>query len=184
MTALTSGLLPRPQRLAQSLVARRRQSWLVAAIIVGVLCLDQFTKAWGWRNASYALVDSGGGLLGRSVVGAWFEDPRAGAAIDFGDAVLVARLLSVLVRRRRSLPILISVSFVLAGWVSDLGDRLGLHHWTAPESSRGVVDFLPLAGKYWNVADFSMVAGTFIMLVSLCVQSAHSTRDKQKSNMQ
>jgi hypothetical protein len=57
---------------------------------------------------------------------------------------------------------------MVAGWSSDLLDRLGLHTLTAPGSVRGAVDFIELGHAYYNVADFVIVGATALLLPVLC----------------
>jgi Signal peptidase (SPase) II len=65
----------------------------------------------------------------------------------------------------------------VAGWASNLLDRLGMHYVTAPGSTRGAVDFLPFAGHYWNLADAAIVTGTAGLLVAMSVAVfAHPVR--------
>ena len=52
------------------------------------------------------------------------------------------------------------------GWVSNLLDRLGIHHWTAPGSVRGVVDFMHIGAHYYNVADFFIIGCTPLFLLA------------------
>ena len=49
---------------------------------------------------------------------------------------------------------------------SNLLDRLKLHDWTAPGSSRGAVDFLPSGGVTGNLADFWIAVGAGVLVVA------------------
>jgi hypothetical protein len=42
-----------------------------------------------------------------------------------------------------------------------------MHSWTAPGSVRGAVDFIPLGGSYYNVADFFIVGSTGLFVLSV-----------------
>jgi Lipoprotein signal peptidase len=143
------------------------QKRLLLSVVAIVGLLDQAGKAWAWRNLAEVHVNSGGDLLVGSAISGWFRDRAVGAAFDVLDAALLVSAGMLLVRRRRSPALLIGGAFVLAGWVSNLGDRLGLHFWTAPGSMRGVVDFVPWDGRYWNLADAAIVIGSVIFALAL-----------------
>jgi hypothetical protein len=66
------------------------------------------------------------------------------------------------------MPRIVSVpgTVMIAGWCSNLLDRLGLHHWTAPGSAHGVVDFLGIGAHYYNVADLCIIGGTPLFLLA------------------
>jgi hypothetical protein len=100
-------------------------------------------------------------------LGRWFADPAPGALLDLIDAWLLVGVTWFIVGRRW--PPVVSIFGVLAvaGWDSNLLDRLGLHYVTAPGSGRGVVDFIGLGANVYNPADFIIVAGTFLLLGSL-----------------
>jgi lipoprotein signal peptidase len=144
-----------------------RQPLVVAGIVALIASVDQTSKAWAWRHLLDVHINAGGDLLVGSGIGAWFSDPVRGAAFDVIDAVLLATAALLLSRRRRSGAVLVSAAVVLAGWSSNLLDRLGLHYWTAPGSVRGVVDFVPWGGRYWNVADLAIIAGSTGLALSL-----------------
>jgi lipoprotein signal peptidase len=57
-------------------------------------------------------------------------------------------------------------ALMIAGWSSNLLDRLGLHHVTAPGSYRGAVDFIHIGPYYFNVADFFIAGATLAFLVA------------------
>jgi hypothetical protein len=59
---------------------------------------------------------------------------------------------------------------VVGGWGSNLLDRLGVHYLTAPNSVRGVVDFIHLDGAYYNVADFFIIFGTPLLVLAVLYQ--------------
>jgi lipoprotein signal peptidase len=148
----------------------RRQPALVLTVLLAIVYLDQVTKAWAWRHLVEVHVNSGGDLLlGSSGLGSWFRDPIAGAAFDVVDAMLLGTAGGLLVRRRRPLAVVMSGTILLAGWSSNLLDRLGLHYLTAPGSVRGVVDFMPWRDRYWNVADVAIVIGGVGLALALVV---------------
>jgi hypothetical protein len=76
---------------------------------------------------------------------------------------------SVLVRRRLPVGVLVPAVLTIAGWTSNLLDRLGLHYWTAPGSVRGAVDFLHWGHHYYNVADLFIIVGTPWSLVGIAL---------------
>jgi lipoprotein signal peptidase len=145
----------------------RRQTWAVLAILIGIGYCDQVTKAWAWRDADRVHVNSGGNMLVNPVVSGWLRNPVLGAGFDVVDTVVLAAALLLLGRRRRPPAVLAALTLVLAGWSSNVCDRLGLHYWTAPGSRRGVIDFLPFWGRLWNVADLAILAGSGLLLPAL-----------------
>jgi len=136
-------------------------------LVAVVGCVDQVAKAWAWRHLAAVHVNSGGNLLVGPVVSGWFRDRTTGAAFDVLDAALLASAAMLLVWHRRPPALLAGGGLALAGWASNLGDRLGLHFWTAPGSMRGVVDFLPWDGRYWNLADAAIIVGTAVFVAAL-----------------
>lgn len=150
-----------------------RQRWLLLGVLLTVGCVDQIGKAWAWRHLGDVHVNAGGDMLVGSVVGSWFRDRTIGAVFDVLDATLLVVAAMMLVRRRRSPALLCGGALALAGWASNLGDRLGLHFWTAPGSMRGVVDFLPWDGRYWNVADTAIIAGSAVFAAALLWRALH-----------
>jgi hypothetical protein len=56
---------------------------------------------------------------------------------------------------------------MMGGWGSNLLDRLGMHHLTAPGSVRGVIDFITIGDECYNVADFVIGAATVLFLLAL-----------------
>lgn len=159
--------------------ALRRQAWAVLAVLAVVCYADQVTKAWAWRHLHHVHVDSGSGVLASTELGGWFRDRAVGAVIDVVDATVLAAGLLLLARKRRSVPLLLSASVALAGWASNLADRLGTHYLTAPGSVRGAVDYLPIAGRSWNLADVAIGLGSIAFLGTICagaVRARHPVR--------
>jgi lipoprotein signal peptidase len=153
----------------------RARSWraepgrrpVLVALLAGIIVLDQVTKWWAWRNAHAAVINSGGTPFAGATVDRWYEAPVSGALLDVLGFGLLATSLSVLARGRT--PVLVSVSgaIMIGGWISNLLDRLGVHHWTAPGSARGAVDFLSFGSVYWNVADLFIMVGTSLFVLAL-----------------
>jgi hypothetical protein len=71
----------------------------------------------------------------------------------------------VLMRRPRSLKVLVPGALMIGGWSSNLLDRLGMHYWTAPDSVRGAVDFIHIGNRFYNVADLFIIGATPVFLV-------------------
>jgi lipoprotein signal peptidase len=131
-----------------------------AFVLLLVIVVDQVTKCWAWRELPLAHINFGGNPLVGPVVGGWYADPVTGAVLDLaGGATLVVAVL-LLLRRRHPVLLLAPAALAIGGWTSNLLDRLGLHHFSAPGSVRGAIDFIPV-GKYtFNVADFFIVGAT------------------------
>src|SRR3954462_7194748 len=110
------------------------QARALAAVMLVVAVIDQLAKAWAWRHVPVVHINSGTGLLFGDRTGAWYRDGVLGPLLD-GVAVTVLLALSVLLLQRRRPPTLfLGVTMMLAGWASNLADRLVLHDATAPGS--------------------------------------------------
>lgn len=145
--------------------SRAGQSRTVLGIVAAVVAPDQISKWWAWRHLPDALINPGStGFLG-STLSAIYSRPVSGALLDILDFCLLGVLVWILVRHRRSRAVLGSAAVMLAGWGSNLLDRLGLHTVTAPDSVRGAVDFLPLGSYCYNLADLCISGGTAVLLV-------------------
>jgi lipoprotein signal peptidase len=140
---------------------------VVLALVAVVVVLDQATKWWAWRHVSGVIINSGGDMLVGPTVGQWYANPVMGALLDVLDLGLVLVAGFILVRRRRPPLVLDSGTLVLAGWGSNLLDRLGMHYWTAPGSVRGAVDFIHIGHAYYNFADFFIVGATPVFLLAV-----------------
>lgn len=155
----------------------RRQTWAVLAMLLVVAYCDQMSKAWAWRHAGRAKVNSGGNMLVSPAVSGWLRSPVLGGAFDVLGSVVLATSLMLLVRRRRHPAVLTSLTLLIAGWTSNLCDRLGLRYFVAPGSRRGVLDFLHFWGRLWNVADLAILAGSVLLVPALLL--AHIERRRQ-----
>jgi lipoprotein signal peptidase len=160
MTLLQTSPEIRSDRAQAADPAGRRQVRYLIIILVSLVSVDQITKAWAWRNLTQVHVNSGGDMFVNPVVSGWYRSPVPGAAFDVADAALLVVVALLLIRRRRPAAVLGFGALALGGWSSNLADRLLMHYWTAPGSVRGVVDFIPWDGRYWNVADGSILLGT------------------------
>ena len=145
----------------------RGQRSTVLSLMAVVIVVDQVTKWWAWRHSAEALINHGGSVLVGTTIGHWLTEPVTGALLDILDFGLLGISLSILVRRRRSTTFLVSGALMIGGWGSNLLDRLGLHHWTAPGSTRGAVDFILLGQNYYNVADIFITSGTLMFILAV-----------------
>jgi lipoprotein signal peptidase len=164
---------PNPRSWQHSELAVERQSLVgqrsvAAALFAAIIVLDQTTKWWSWRHVSTAQINRGGDFLVGSTVSGWYADPIDGSLLDLLDVGLLSIAAAVLWRRRHSLAVLISGCMMIAGWSSNLLDRLGVHYVTAPGSGRGAVDFIPIGQICTNVADFFIILGTPLFVVAVC----------------
>jgi lipoprotein signal peptidase len=143
---------------------RARRRWLLTAVIPVLIGIDQVVKWLAWRHLDGSLINDGGYILLGPVIRSWFAGPAGGAVADVLGTVLVVLGIGWLLLRCRPLYVLIGGALVSAGWASNLLDRLGMHHWTAPGSARGVVDFIPSGGSSaCNVADLFIAVGTVLL---------------------
>jgi len=143
---------------------RARRRWLLIAVISLLISIDQVVKWLAWRHFDGSLINDGGYILLGPVIRSWFAGPAIGAVADVLGSVLVVLGIGWLLLRRRPLYVLIGGGLASAGWASNLLDRLGMHHWTAPGSARGVVDFIPSGGSSGcNVADLFIAVGTVLL---------------------
>jgi lipoprotein signal peptidase len=145
---------------------RRRQGAMTLRLLAAVVLLDQATKWWGWRHVPGAMVNTGSTWLIGDPVKGWVSDPVWGRLLDLLGLALLTLAGSVLVRRRRPPVLLWAGALMISGWISNLLDRLGMHSLTAPGSSRGAVDFIPIGSVHVNLADAVIAAATLLYLVA------------------
>lgn len=145
-----------------------RQRLVLGVLVAAIILADQTTKWWAWRHSATVTINSGGDELVGGVVGSWFRATAGGALLDIVDSAALVAAMAGILRRRRPVPVLLSAALFVAGWISNLSDRLGLHYWTAPGSVRGAVDFLRLSGgAVYNGADVVIVVGATCLFASL-----------------
>ena len=149
---------------------------VVLALITVVVVLDQAVKWWAWRHVPWTRINSGGDVLVGPKIGAWYARPVTGAVLDLLDFGLLSIAVSVLARCRVAAIVSVPGALMIAGWSSNLLDRLGIHYWTAPGSVRGVVDFIHIGGNYYNVADFFIIGCTPLFLLAAGYQGARAAR--------
>jgi lipoprotein signal peptidase len=143
---------------------------IVLALLTAVVVADQAMKWWAWRHYSTTTINSGGDVLVGATIDGWYADPVKGALLDLLDFGLLCFAASVLLRRRRCLPLLVTGSLMIGGWGSNLLDRLVMHYWTAPGSVRGAVDFIHIGEHYYNVADMFIIGATPLFLLAVGAQ--------------
>lgn len=141
-----------------------RQRRLLIACVAAVIITDQATKWWAWRNYDRTVINSGGLIFLGTVIRSWFAAPVTGAVADIAGGIAIVVGIRQLLLRRRSTAVLVGGALFAAGWISNIADRLGLRHWSAPGSARGVVDFIPSGGtSRCNVADLWIVIGAALL---------------------
>jgi lipoprotein signal peptidase len=151
-----------------------RQGLVVLALFFVVVALDQSVKWWAWRHVLWARINTGGDALVGRTVGGWFADPVTGALLDVLDLGLLSLAALALARCRATPAVVVPGALMTGGWVSNLLDRLGIHHWTAPGSVRGVVDFMHIGAHYYNVADFFIIGCTPFFVLAAGYQGSRA----------
>jgi signal peptidase II len=142
------------------------------ALTLGLLALDQLTKAWALASLTpYESVPFIGEVLKLNLV--WNE--AAAFSIGFGAtwiftiiSTLAALVILILLIRTRDLVWKLTLSILLAGVLGNLGDRL----FREPGFAVGkVVDFfqLPFGFPVFNVADIC-ISGTMTVVVILIMR--------------
>jgi signal peptidase II len=146
---------------------RTVRGWLVAAIVVGVVVLDQLTKAWAVRE----LADGPQELFGDV---AFRLSRNSGGAFSLFQgftpllALLALVLAVVLIRALRQTQdplVLVALALILGGAIGNLLDRL----FRSPSFLRGeVVDFVDV-GRFpvFNVADSAITIGAVLLFIAV-----------------
>jgi signal peptidase II len=147
-------------------VPATRRALLIFGLVVGVVLLDQITKAW----AVASLADEPLSIIGDRVELRLSRNPGGAFSILTGFtpllAVLAAIVAIVLVRvaqRAKDPVMVVALSLVLGGALGNLSDRL----FRAPGFLRGeVVDFVRIgAFPSFNVADSAVTIGAVLLLL-------------------
>jgi signal peptidase II len=140
---------------------------MVAAIVVGVVVVDQLTKTWAVRELADGPVE----VFGSDV--AFRLSRNSGGAFSLFQgftpllAVLAIVLAAVLIRalqRTRDPLVLVALALILGGAVGNLVDRLA----RSPGFLRGeVVDFVDV-GRFpvFNVADSAITIGAVLLFIA------------------
>ena len=146
--------------------ASPRRPLLIAGLVLGVVLLDQITKAWVVASLS----DRPLSIIGDRVELRLSRNPGGAFSILTGFtpllAVLAAIVAIVLVRvaqRAKDPVMVVALSLVLGGALGNLADRL----FRAPGFLRGeVVDFVRVgAFPSFNVADSAVTIGAVLLLL-------------------
>jgi lipoprotein signal peptidase len=145
---------------------KRRAEPTVLALLTLVIVLDQVTKWWAWRHFSTVTINVGGDPFVGHTVGGLFAGQLTGARLDLLDAALLGGVALTLMRGPKMTVLRACATLVVAGWMSNLLDRLGMHQVTAPGSPRGAIDFIHIDGYYINVADFFIAGATIAFLAA------------------
>lgn len=134
--------------------------------MLGIIALDQLTKAW----AVAALSETPTSIVGTTIELRLSRNPGGAFSMFQGFtpvlavlAVLVAVVLVRVLHRTRDRVILVALALVLAGAVGNLLDRL----FRAPGFLRGaVIDFIGI-GQFptFNVADSAITIGAVLLVL-------------------
>jgi lipoprotein signal peptidase len=149
---------------------------VVLALLTVVVALDQATKWWAWRYVPGTEINPGGDRLVGHTIGGWYSSPVTGALLDLLDFGLVSVAVWVLAHFRVPSTVRVPGALMIAGWGSNLLDRLGVHYWTAPGSVRGAVDFIHIGGYYYNLADFFIIGCTPLFLLAASYEGGRAMR--------
>ncbi len=153
----------------------------VLALLAAVIAVDQVTKWWAWRHAPLVRINYGGNIFVGDTISQWYADPTTGALLDLMDFGVLTAAALILIRRRLPAPVLVPGALMVGGWISNLLDRLGTHHVTAPGSVRGAVDFIPLGSIRYNVADVFIVCGTLLFVLAVTANARSTNRSATAS---
>ena len=146
----------------------RRSGWLVAAIVLAVVVLDQVTKTWAVRELADGPVE----LVGSGV--AFRLSRNSGGAFSLFQgftpllavlAIVLAVVLARALHRTRDPLVLVALALILGGAIGNLIDRLA----RSPGFLRGeVVDFVDV-GRFpvFNVADSAITIGAVLLFVAV-----------------
>jgi signal peptidase II len=150
---------PRALRPAQ-------RPFLIAGLVVGIVLLDQLTKAW----VVATLADGPRSIIGDAVELRLSRNPGGAFSLLTGFtpllavlAVIVAVVLIRVAQRMTDPVMVVALSLVLGGAIGNLLDRV----FRAPGFLRGeVVDFIRI-GRFpsFNVADSAITIGAVLLLV-------------------
>jgi signal peptidase II len=143
-----------------------QRPFLILGLVVGIVLLDQLTKAW----VVAALEDGPLSIIGDTVELRVSRNPGGAFSLLTGFtpllailAVIVAIVLVRVARRMTDPVMVVALSLVLGGAVGNLIDRL----FRSPGFLRGeVVDFIRIgAFPSFNVADSAITIGAVLLLV-------------------
>jgi signal peptidase II len=139
---------------------------LIAGLVVGIVVLDQLTKAW----VVSALADEPQSIIGDTVELRLSRNPGGAFSLLTGFtpllavlAVIVAVILVRVAQRMTDPVMVVALSLVLGGAVGNLLDRI----FRAPGFLRGeVIDFVRI-GEFptFNVADSAITIGAVLLVI-------------------
>jgi lipoprotein signal peptidase len=147
---------------------RPGQAQTVLGLMIAVAVVDQTTKYWGWRHAPQAIINAGSTWPIGAPLSGLYSGSMTGPLMDLVSCGLLSLAVVALVHRRRSAVVLVSGALVIAGWTSNLLDRLGMHLVNAPGSARGAIDFIRIGGHFYNLADVVIIGSTVVLLAAVC----------------
>jgi signal peptidase II len=155
-----------PSADAEPRAARPRRAVIVAAIVLGVVVIDQLAKTW-----AVASLDDGPTKIFGNDVELRLSRNTGGAFSLFQGftpllailAVLLAVLLVRALRRTDDTWVVVALALVLGGAIGNLVDRLA----RSPGFFRGaVVDFVSVGSfPTFNVADSAITVGAVLLVV-------------------
>lgn len=155
-----------PSADAEAGDAVRRRGLLVAAIVAGVVVVDQVTKVWAVEELSDAPL----AIIGEDVelrlsrnTGSAFSLFQGFTPLLAVLAVLLAVFLIRALRRTDDTWIVVALALVLGGAIGNLIDRVA----RSPGFLRGaVIDFVRVDGwPTFNVADSAITIGAIVLVV-------------------
>jgi len=144
----------------------RQRPLLIAGLVVGIVLLDQLTKAW----VVASLADGPQSIIGDTVELRLTRNPGGAFSLLTGFtpllavlAVIVAVVLVRVAQRMTDPVMVVALSLVLGGAIGNLLDRV----FRAPGFLRGeVVDFIRIgAFPSFNLADSAITIGAVLLLV-------------------
>jgi lipoprotein signal peptidase len=141
---------------------------MVLGLMIAVAIVDQTTKYWGWRHAPQAIINAGSTWPIGPPLSGLYSGSMTGPLMDLVSCGLLSLGVVALVRRRRAAVVLVSGALGIAGWTSNLLDRLGMHLVNAPGSARGAIDFIRIDGHFYNLADVVIIGSTVVFLTAVC----------------
>jgi len=145
---------------------RAVRGWVIAAIVIGVVVVDQLTKTWAVRELADGPVELFGDValrLSRNSGGAFslFQGFTPLLAVL---AIVLAVVLVRALQRTRDPLVLVALALILGGAIGNLIDRIA----RSPSFLRGeVVDFVDV-GRFpvFNVADSAITIGAVLLFVA------------------
>jgi len=138
----------------------------VGGLVVGIVALDQLTKAWVVSN----LADGPQSIIGETVELRLARNPGGAFSLFTGFtpllavlALVVAIVLVRVAQRTRDPIMIVGLSLVLGGALGNLSDRV----FRTPGFLRGeVVDFIHVgAWPTFNVADSAITIGAVLLII-------------------